>query len=184
MPATDAQAVETFARVLGATGGTVERVSTGAEAAKLIARTASELGARSVLYQGSEAIEALQLKFPLAAQGIELLPVDKAGERISEQTVALTGARFAIAETGTLALGGTPGGWGLASALPWVHFVVLRAEDVVTDLSTAYRRFAARLAAGERDWVWITGPSRTADIGHTLVLGAHGPNALVVMVLP
>jgi L-lactate dehydrogenase complex protein LldG len=67
--------------------------------------------------------------------------------------------------------------------LPWVHVVLLSAEAIFADLPTAFQVLENRMSAGDRDWVWITGPSRTADIGHTLVMGAHGPNALHVVVV-
>jgi L-lactate dehydrogenase complex protein LldG len=114
---------------------------------------------------------------------VDLLPVARAGDKLPHLRVSFTGAELAVAETGTLMIGGRPGGWGLASVLPWVHVVLVRADDVFADLPAAFARFNERLSAGERDWVWITGPSRTADIGHTLVMGAHGPNALRVLVL-
>lgn len=174
---------ERFAEVLGATGGRVEAVSSPRQVARIIAEAAAERGLRRVLYEPDDVIDGLQLKFPLAAQGVDLVPVRDAGEEAPRMYVGLTGAELAIAATGTLLVGGRPGGWGLASILPWVHLVVMRAEDIVDDLPTAFGRFEKRLREGERDWVWITGPSRTADIGHTLVLGAHGPNQLVVMVL-
>jgi L-lactate dehydrogenase complex protein LldG len=183
MHASKPQPIDVFASVLEQTGGSVERVSTSRQVAAAIASTAREQGVSEILYEPCTAVEELQIKFLLAAHGVDLLPVDRARSKAPQLRVALTGAELAIAETGTLVVGGKPGGWGLASALPWVHLVVLRDQDVVADLAAAYRRFVARLRGGEGDWVWITGPSRTADIGHTLVLGAHGPNALKVLVL-
>lgn len=175
--------VELFAAVLEQAGGSVERLSRSNDVAAVIAAAAREQGAREVLYEPCDAIEALQLKMKLAARRVELLPVARAGDKLPHLRVSLTGAELAVAETGTLLVGGRPGGWGLASVLPWVHLVVVRADDVVADLPAAFARFSKRLSAGERDWVWITGPSRTADIGHTLVMGAHGPNSLRVLVL-
>ena len=173
--------LELFSAVLEATDGTTQRVASSREAAAAIAAAAAEQGERGVLYEPADVVEDLGLRLPLAAHGVELVPVDRAGNRAGEFKVGLTGAEMAIAETGTLVVGGRPGGWGLAAALPWVHIVVLRADAVVPDLATAYEAFESRLQSGERDWVWITGPSRTADIGHTLVLGAHGPNSLSVL---
>jgi L-lactate utilization protein LutC len=175
--------LDLFASVLEETGGTVQRVSEARQIAAVIAGAAREQGVREVLYERTDLIEDLGLKLLLAAHGVELLPVDQAGDKAPHVRVALTGAELAIAETGTLLVGGRPGGWGLASVLPWIHLVVLPADAVVAGLTTAFERFEARLAAGDGDWVWITGPSRTADIGHTLVLGAHGPNSLRVMVV-
>ena len=175
--------VDLFATVLEATGGTVQRASEPRQIAAFIADAAQEQGVREILYEPTELVEDLGLRLLIAAHGVELLPVEEAGDKAPHLRVALTGAEFAIAETGTLVVGGRPGGWGLASVLPWVHLVVLRADAVVADLATGFARFEARLVAGEGDWVWITGPSRTADIGHTLVLGAHGPNSLRVMVV-
>ena len=179
----ESKSVDLFARALGEVGGTVERLSAPREVAAAIARTAQRQGVREILYDPVEFADRNNLKLLLAAHGIELIPVDVAGERAGHLRVALTGAELAIAETGTLLVGGKPGGWGLASVLPWVHIVLLPAADIVDDLPTAFERFAARLVAGEGDWVWITGPSRTADIAKVLVLGAHGPNALQVLVL-
>ncbi len=175
--------VDLFTSVLQDTGGSVQRVSEPRQIAAFIASAAQEQGVREVLYGRSDLVEDLGLKLLIAAHGVELVAVEEAGDKAPHMRVALTGAEFAIAETGTLVVGGRPGGWALASALPWVHLVVLAADAVVADLATGFARFEARLVAGEGDWVWITGPSRTADIGHTLVLGAHGPNFLRVMVV-
>jgi L-lactate dehydrogenase complex protein LldG len=170
-------------RVLGKTGASMQRVRGPREAVAAIARIAHRQGVREVLYAPDELIERDNIKLLLAAHGIELVAVSSAGEKARHLRVALTGAELAIAETGTLLLGGQPGGWGLASVLPWVHVVLLPSAAIVADLNTAFEIFAARLRDGEGDWVWITGPSRTADIGHVLVLGAHGPNALEVLVI-
>ena len=178
------EAVDQFAAVLESTGGCVRRVDSPRQVAAEIATAAAEQGVRQVLYEPCADIEQLGLNLQLAAHGIELLPTAKAGDHAGDLRVSLTGAELAIAETGTLLVGGRPGGWGLATVLPWVHLVVLRADQVLPDLPSAFERFAQRLVAGEGDWVWITGPSRTADIGQTLVLGAHGPNTLRVLVLP
>lgn len=183
MQVTAKHPVDLFAAVLKEAGGTLQRASEPRQIAAFVAGAAREQGVREVLYERTDLIEDLGVKLLLAAHGVELLPVEQAGDKAPHMRVALTGAEFAIAETGTLVVGGRPGGWGLASALPWVHLVVLPADAVVADLPTGFERFAVRLAAGEGDWVWITGPSRTADIGHTLVLGAHGPNSLRVMVV-
>jgi len=174
---------ELFAKVLAATGGSVERLQEPRPIAAHIARTAQGQGVREVLYEPTELVGKLGLKLLLAAHGVDLVPVDKAGDKARHIRMSLTGAELGIAETGTLLLGGRPGGWGLASVLPWVHVVLLPAKAIVADLPAAFEYFVARLQQGDRDWVWITGPSRTADIGHTLVLGAHGPNALHVVVV-
>jgi len=183
MPQTPAQPIELFAEVLEATGGTMHRVSTPQRAAARIASVAQAQGSREVLYEPFDLVDRMDLKLMLAAHGVELAPVSGVGERAGDFRVALTGAEMAIAETGTLLLGGNPGGWGLASVLPWVHIVLMSADAIVADLPTAYAEFETCLQQGARDWVWITGPSRTADIGHTLVLGAHGPNALEVVIV-
>ena len=175
--------VDLFATVLEATGGKVERISAPRQVANAIAKVAHGQGVREILYEPTEMAEHMNLKILLAAHGIDLVTVVSAGDKAPHLRVALTGAELGIAETGTVILGGQPGGWGLASVLPWVHVVLLPAAAIVADLPTAFEAFEARLSSGEGDWVWITGPSRTADIGHTLVMGAHGPNALHVVVV-
>jgi L-lactate dehydrogenase complex protein LldG len=68
-------------------------------------------------------------------------------------------------------------------ALPFVaqHLaIVLRAGDVVADLHEAYRRLPRPLPGYG---VFISGPSKTADIEQALVIGAQGPNSLVVLLV-
>ena len=172
-----------FTEVLGATDGVVQAVATAEAAADAIAAIASAHESRQLLYSRFPLAQDSGLETELARRGVELIMPETAGAEASSFQVGLTGATAAIAESGTLIVGGQPGAWGLAAVLPWVHIAVLRAEDIYPDLPAAFTAFASRLESGERDWVWITGPSRTADIGHTLVLGAHGPNTLHVLVI-
>jgi L-lactate dehydrogenase complex protein LldG len=66
-------------------------------------------------------------------------------------------------------------------ALPFVaqHLaIVLRTSDVVADMHEAYRRLGRPLPGYG---VFVSGPSKTADIEQALVIGAQGPKSLVVL---
>lgn len=92
-----------------------------------------------------------------------------------DDLVGITGAFCAVAETGTLmTLSGsaTPPS---VSLLPETHFAVLRRERVVRSMEEAWDLLRAEHPALPRAVNFISGPSRTADIEQTLVLGAHGP---------
>ncbi|MBL8097723.1 MAG: LUD domain-containing protein [Anaerolineales bacterium] len=63
------------------------------------------------------------------------------------------------------------------SLLPEIHIVMLKSKDIVPSLPDAIHLVEDKNAA-----VFITGPSRTADIEMTLTIGVHGPKELHVFV--
>ena len=94
---------------------------------------------------------------------------------------AVTRAPFAIAETGTLAYpsaSGEPASWHFR---PGLEIAVLKAGDILPHMENVLARVKANGLPPTLNFV--TGPSRTGDIEQTLELGAHGPKALVVLVV-
>lgn len=89
-----------------------------------------------------------------------------------------------IAETGSLALVSGVDNPTTLNFLPDNHVVVLAREDVLPDYESAISRL--RLAYGKGDAPrtvnFICGPSRSADIEQTLLLGAHGPRRLHIVI--
>ncbi len=97
-----------------------------------------------------------------------------------EVDAALTLAKSAIAETGSLILWPTPAEPRLMSLVPSVHFVLLDVATIHADF------YSAMTNEGWKDnlptnALLICGPSKTADIQQTLAYGAHGPRELVVL---
>jgi L-lactate dehydrogenase complex protein LldG len=99
--------------------------------------------------------------------------------------VALSHAFGAAAETGTLMLTSGADNPTTLNFLPDTHIVVLQASDIAGDYETLWGRLRERYGASTmpRTVNWITGPSRSADIEQTLILGAHGPRRLHVIVV-
>jgi L-lactate dehydrogenase complex protein LldG len=91
----------------------------------------------------------------------------------------------AIAETGTLALLAGSDNPTTINFLPEYHIAVLSADDVVGDMETIWDRLRARYGKGVMTRVvnFVTGPSRSADIEQTILLGAHGPRALHIVIV-
>ena len=91
--------------------------------------------------------------------------------------VGITGAFCAIAETGTLMTLSGPRTPATTSLLPETHIAVVRAGRIVRGMEDAWQLLRAERGADfmPRALNFISGPSRTADIEQTLVLGAHGP---------
>ena len=97
--------------------------------------------------------------------------------------IGVTGVFAAIAETGTLVLASGPDTPATASLLPETHVAVVRAGRIVAHMEDAFA--LAREAFGQlpRALNFVSGPSRTADIDQTIVLGAHGPSRVHIILI-
>jgi len=102
---------------------------------------------------------------------------------VGDDRIGITGTFCAIAETGTLVLiTGEP--WPVATALlPDTHFAVVRADRIVSGMEEAFALIRTERSAIPRAINLISGPSRTGDIEQTIVLGAHGPYRVHILVL-
>lgn len=97
-------------------------------------------------------------------------------------SVALAG----VAETGTLMMRSGPHNPTMLNYLPLAHIALLAESRIVGGYETAWQR--VRQAGSAKDFMsrminLITGPSRTADIEQELLMGAHGPQKHMVIIL-
>ncbi len=116
----------------------------------------------------------LQSAFPASIQ-VET-EFDRA--RIDEYDFGITAATGAIAETGTVILSDRDTSRRLAALAPWVHIVLLRRAQIFADLPAAVSALPA-----DPNVVWVTGPSKTADVEGILIEGVHGPGRQVVLLV-
>jgi L-lactate dehydrogenase complex protein LldG len=103
------------------------------------------------------------------------------GSDLSAVSHALAG----VAETGTLVMTSGTDNPSTLNFLPDNHIIVVDAKDIGADYETAWTKIRMAHGKGEmpRTVNWITGPSRSADIEQTLLLGAHGPRRLHVVIV-
>ena len=96
----------------------------------------------------------------------------------------ITGAQWAIAETGTLVLDSNSERHRLCSLVPPIHIAIIERSSVRQTLSEALETLGQPGPEGVTPTVtFITGPSRTSDIELTLAIGVHGPAELYVIML-
>ncbi len=117
---------------------------------------------------------ALQAAFP-ATFTVET-EFDRA--RVDDYQFGITAATGAIAETGTVILTDRDTSRRLGALTPWVHIALLRRAQIFLDLPAA-------VAALPQDpnVIWVTGPSKTADVEGILIEGVHGPGRQIALLL-
>ena len=96
-------------------------------------------------------------------------------EAVDADSVGISGCFCAIAETGTLMLLSGPQTPGSVSLLPETHVAVVPVSRIVATMEDAFALLRDERASLPRAVNFISGPSRTGDIEQTIVLGAHGP---------
>lgn len=109
-------------------------------------------------------------------------------QKFIDATVGISGANAAIAETGTVMVVTNEGNADLTITLPRVHIAVFGLDKLTASLddAVAMLRMLPRSATGQKmtSYVnWVTGPSRSADIGGILQTGAHGPREMHCVVI-
>ncbi len=107
-------------------------------------------------------------------------PVDK----LKSCDVGFTECEALVAQTGSVVVSSrTCGGRGI-SVLPPHHVVVAKMSQLVADLPEAFHQLKVRYEGNYPSMIsFITGPSRTGDIERILVLGAHGPKRVTVLLM-
>jgi L-lactate dehydrogenase complex protein LldG len=89
-----------------------------------------------------------------------------------------------IAQTGSVLVTSRSAGGRALSVLPPHHVVLARVEQVLPDLPESFALLKRKYAPDYPSFIsLITGPSRTGDIERILVLGAHGPKKLTILII-
>jgi len=144
----------------------VERVGSAADVPAAVARYLTEQGLPP---QAVATGDVARLNWAGADLTVsERIAVD------ADQT-GISGCFCAIAETGTLMLLSGPQTPASVSLLPETHIAVVPVGRIVATMEDAFALLRAEHGGLPRAVNFISGPSRTGDIEQTIVLGAHGP---------
>jgi L-lactate dehydrogenase complex protein LldG len=98
----------------------------------------------------------------------------------ADDTISVTGAIAAVAETGSLLVASGAATANALHVLCETHIVLLRARDLCGSYEEGLEMLGAKMP---RAATFITGPSRTADIEKTPQIGVHGPKRLHILLI-
>ena len=169
--------VSTFKAEAARTAASLAEVATLAEVPKEVARFLRENNAPASLRMGADERLAAM---PWSRTPLEILRGPSDGHDLNALSVAFA----AIAETGTVALVSGADNPTTLNFLPDNQIVVVRRDDILADYESIFLRLRDAFGKGSapRTVNFITGPSRSADIEQTLLLGAHGPRRLHIVI--
>ena len=174
---------EQFAERLGAVRGECYPAFSKQEVGEVLLTLLSDVSKRA-LYLEAPILKSLLKSNPEVAARLEGAALsrhaDLSNELFSQFEVGITGADYLVARTGSVVIRSSTQGGRRLSIMPKFHIVLAYDTQLVATLGDC-------LADLKVDPSWssasiVTGPSRTADIEKTLVLGAHGPQRLAVIV--
>ena len=181
--------IERFAEILRAVGGTAHGPLPVDEALDLLVQLCRERagGAAVALSTGDPVVQQLGVEERLGVAGFDVLTPDDVfwQERLAEAGVGVTGAVAAAAASGTVGIACGPRAPRATSLVPPAHICLVFRGTMVDDLAEALRRFTP--TATDTDLpsglVWVSGPSRSADLELVLTVGVHGPGSADVVIV-
>ena len=177
------QLVDRFTGELQAVGGEVLRCGSMEEARRRLADLL-QMSQWGVIGAVDRPI-CRELTADLAPERVCWAQDDWPPSEMAELSAGLVAAECLLADTGSCLIACATPPERLLCDLPPACIVVARADQLFEHLPAAWGEIARRTAEPERrgEFVLVTGPSRTADIEKILILGAHGPKRLVVVLV-
>jgi L-lactate dehydrogenase complex protein LldG len=180
---------ERFSEVLTAVGGTAHGPLAADDALELLVKLCRERAgdAAVALATGDPVVKQLGVAERLVAAGLDVLRPDDVfwRERLAEAGVGVTGAVAAVAASGTVGITCGAAAPRATSLVPPAHICLVFLGTMVRDLAEALRRWDPSVTADElpSGLVWVSGPSRSADLELVLTVGVHGPGSVDVIVV-
>ena len=178
---------------LGRLKAVLHRVPTIHAAQDLLFALARQRDWKRVAWHGHPLVEPLLAGVPCATHRVDDaaglagdLATDAAARKDALEScdAGITGCEALVAQTGSILVSSAGCGGRALSVLPPVHVVVATPDQIVATLADALDLARHRHAGTMPSMLsFITGPSRTGDIERILVLGAHGPKELFVILV-
>lgn len=168
-----------FCKMAEKVAATVRRVRSGADVPAAVTDYLRSKNLPASLRMGAD--ERLTAMPWEAQRSLEI----RRGPSDGEDEIAVSHAFGGVAETATVVLHSGGDNPTTLNFLPDHHIVVVDAKDIAGDLETVLARVRERFGKGRmpRTLNMVTGPSRSGDIEQKLLLGAHGPRALHLIVV-
>lgn len=188
--------LERFTKMLTAVGGKVYQVTGAHEVRTLLLELTATRQVRRAAICAYPDLADLELEDSLAEAGIAVTHIGPSEwtpdtrqalrETLAQADLAISGADYAVAETGTLILTASPFNPRTATALPRTHVVIVRPERLLPTFQDLTLLLKADYLSDDNlfstsCFTFVTGPSRTGDIEQTLTIGAHGPAEVFVI---
>ena len=183
--------LETLRVSAGALGIHLHRTESEADAAAVVvevirSREPEFNHVKHVILHDHPDIAALQLWKRFTREAVTVHTTFSSDRELRDKTIAsfvgITAPAIGVAESATVIQQTRPGQPRSTSLVPSIHIALLRQDRLVRDLEEAY---ALLQKEGRQDsLVFISGPSKTADIEAQMVHGAHGPRDMTWVTAP
>jgi len=167
--------IDSFKKAIENVGGRVTIVEDSNELASAVSTLVKENGWKEIVCREDHIKQLLNVS--------EI--VFECKRSLSEKTEAvISGCEALIAGLGSVIVSSAQAGSRKMFVYPAAHIIVAQSSQLVETLDEGMEKTIARYAGGLPSMISIiTGPSRTADIEKTLVLGAHGPKMVHVFIV-
>jgi L-lactate dehydrogenase complex protein LldG len=184
--------VEKFAQELKSAGVQVHLAPNSGDAVDItIHLLRDSCSSREILAWDDSEFPVPELGSALQRAGFARLDADLPADRelrrlrlakLGQAPAGLTGAQAGLADSGTLVLLSGPKRPRLASLLPPLHIAFLSTRAIHPSMAAYFEAHPKDILQAS-NLVFVTGPSRTADIEQNLTIGVHGPRELVTIIV-
>jgi L-lactate dehydrogenase complex protein LldG len=187
---TKEELIETFSKNLVQETGIVHRVKDHQEALERLSQIAKEEGLKKVMATPDDVVASLNLTTWGQENDVRVMTPQDFDNRGSfkdavfwEADAGVTGADFAVAESGTLGLMHSKDQARLVSLAPILHIAVVPVERMVAVYEQAMEKVFEKKENLPSQFCFVTGPSMTADIRGIPFKGMHGPRKVIVILV-
>lgn len=150
----------------------------------ILCDTNSEIAAQVKLICEDKNQDKLFCTDPLLIKMLNgLVETDSAENDFLNLNIGLTGCEFLVAHLGSVLISSAQISGRRLNVFPETHIIIANETQIVDFLDNALEKLQEKYKNKLPSLISnITGPSRTADIEKTLVMGMHGPKSLIVII--
>lgn len=182
--------VKKFTETLVEETGIVHRVKNNPETLEKLAQISREEGLKCVMASTDDVLAPLDLPAWGKKNGVQVMTPKDFPDRDSfkdavfdRAQAGITGADFAVAESGSIGLIHNKDQARLVSLAPILHIAIIPVERMVPVYEPVIEKVFSNKKSLPGQFVFITGPSMTGDIQGALFKGMHGPRRVIAIIV-